>query len=59
MVKSEAPFVRGTPEEAGMGNRIHTLNTLTSDSQGLLLVRSRDTFVIRLQLHPEHSSTQK
>lgn len=38
MIKGEAPFVRGTPEEVGRGNRIHTFNTLTSDSHQLLLV---------------------
>lgn len=38
MIKGEAPFVSGTPEEVERGNRIHTLNTLTSNSQELLLV---------------------
>lgn len=38
MIKGEGPFVRGSPEEAGRGNRILTLNTLISDSERLLLI---------------------
>lgn len=54
MIKGEVPFVKGTPEMAGKGNRINTYIILTSNLQRLLFVWWRG-FDLRIHLQLDSS----